>query len=257
MTDKTKSSTTQQYPSEIIDLPTGGKLYGKDHPLASVKIEIKYMTAREEDILTSANLIKQGIVIDKLLDSLILTEGVSCDDLFLGDKNAVMIAARILAYGAEYAVEISDPGTGDTFKHTFDLSDLPYRNMDVLSEIKENAFVIELPVSKNKVTVKILNGKDEKDINQELKALEKVGTSREVTTRLKKCVIAVDGDNDINLISTFVDNMLSRDSFFLRERLVDLVPDIEMIQEVEFPSGDRREMSIPMDVTFFWPSARI
>ena len=87
-----------KYPTETIDLPSGGKLYPQDSPLSSGKIEIKYMTAKEEDILTSANLIKKGVVIDRLLDSIIVTEGVGIDDLILGDKNAIMVAARILAY---------------------------------------------------------------------------------------------------------------------------------------------------------------
>ena len=103
----------QQFPSEMVDLPSGGKLYPEDSPLSSGKIEIKYMTAKEEDILTSQNLIKKGVVIEKLLDSLILTEGVKSRDLILGDKNAVMVAARILAYGPEYATEFTDTNTGN------------------------------------------------------------------------------------------------------------------------------------------------
>ena len=256
MADKSQIKE-QQFPTEIIDLPTGGKLYGKDSPLFDGKIEVKYMTAKEEDILTSANLIKQGIVIDKLLDSLIVTKGVSSDDLFLGDKNAVMIAARILAYGADYTVEIIDPATGDPIEHTFDLADLPYKNLESLDGVKANSFEIKLPTSKNTLTVKLLTGADEKAINEELKALEKVGTSREVTTRLKRVISSVDSQSDAGTINAYVNNMLARDSLFLRERLTEIAPDIEMIQEVTFPSGERRDVSIPMDITFFWPSAKI
>ena len=259
MADKNSPTKTQEhkFPTEFIDLPSGGKLYPSNSPLHEGKIEIKYMTAKEEDILTSQNLIKQGVVIDRLIDSLILTEGVSCDDLFLGDKNAVMIAARILAYGSDYTVEVIDPSTGDPVEHTFDLSDLPYKNMDSIKKTKGNEFKIKLPVSKNTVTVKLLNGKDEKKINEELEALQKVGTSREVTTRLKNVIIAVDDKTDSGTINAFVDNMLARDSLHLRAELTELAPDIEMVQEVTFPSGERREVSIPVDITFFWPTARI
>ena len=104
-----------KFPSEIIDLPSEGKVYSKNSPLANGKIELKYMTAREEDILTSQNLIKKGVVINKLLDSLILSEGIKADDLILGDKNAVMVAARILAYGPEYTCDIINPNTGDPY----------------------------------------------------------------------------------------------------------------------------------------------
>ena len=117
----------QKFPSEIIDLPSKGKVYPSDSPLKDGKLEIKYMTAREEDILTSQNLIKKGVVIDKLLDSLILTKGIKSDDLILGDKNAVMVAARILAYGPEYVCEIKDPNTGNDITQTFNLADCPFK----------------------------------------------------------------------------------------------------------------------------------
>ena len=120
---------SESLPYEIIDLPSEGKLYSEDSPLSSGKIEVKYMTAKEEDILTSANLIKKGVVIDKLLSSLIITEGVTTNDLLVGDKNAVMVAARILAYGPEYEAEIQDPETGETEKHTFNLTDCPFKKL--------------------------------------------------------------------------------------------------------------------------------
>ena len=105
-----------KFPTEVIDLPTGGKVYPKDSPLSSGKIEIKYMTAKEEDILTSQNLIKKGVVITQLLDSLIVSKGVSSDDLVLGDKNAVMVASRILAYGPEYTAQVTNPKTGNEIR---------------------------------------------------------------------------------------------------------------------------------------------
>tara|TARA_B100000287_G_scaffold228562_1_gene215467 strand:- start:2287 stop:3054 length:768 start_codon:yes stop_codon:yes gene_type:complete len=246
-----------KFPSELIDLPSLGKLYPEGSPLKEGKVEVKYMTAREEDILTSANLIKKGIVIDRLLDSLILTKGVKSSELLLGDKNAIMIAARILAYGKDYTVELRDPENGELIQHTFDLSQLPYKELDKKLKVTDNNFEVKLPTSNTKITVKLLTGNDETEIMEELKALEKVGTSREVTTRLKKCVTSVDGQTDQATINTFVENMLSRDSIFLREYLNDIAPDIVMSQEVEFPGGERREVSIPMDITFFWPSAKL
>ena len=104
-----------KFPTEIIDLPSNGKVYPKDSPLAEGKLELKYMTTREEDILMSENLIKKGVVIDKLLDSLIVTKGVSQETLILGDKNAVLVAARILAYGPEYTVEVTNPNNSSLF----------------------------------------------------------------------------------------------------------------------------------------------
>ena len=117
----------RKFPTEIIDLPTGGKLYPEGSPLREGKIEIKYMTAKEEDILTSQNLIKKGLVIEKLLDSLILTKGVKSEDLVIGDKNAVMVASRILAYGPEYTCEVTHPRTEEQREHTFNLADCPFK----------------------------------------------------------------------------------------------------------------------------------
>ena len=137
-----------KFPSEVIDLPSEGKLYPKEHPCSNGKIEIKYMTAKEEDILTSQNLIKKGVVVDRLLDSLILTEGVKIDDLLLGDKNAIMVAARILAYGPEYTCEVTNPKTGEKMTQTFNLADCPFKKLP--SDVKENSFEVTLPISKKK-----------------------------------------------------------------------------------------------------------
>jgi len=242
-----------KYPSELVDLPSGGKLYGKDSPLASGKIELKYMTAREEDILTSQNLIKKGVVLDHLLNSLILTEGVKTDDLLVGDKNAVMIAIRILAYGPQYSVEMINPDDGQRFTHTFDLSDLPYKKLPKNVKYDKNAFEFELPVSKKKVIFKLLNGNDEKLISDELESLAKLNTSREVTTRLRYAILSIDGNDDRSAVNAFVDNMLARDSLSLRNEMVRISPDIEMVQEIEI-NGERRDVSIPLDINFFWPS---
>jgi len=243
----------QKFPSEIIDLPSEGKLYPKEHPCSSGKIEIKYMTAKEEDILTSQNLIKKGVVIDRLLDSLILTSGVKSDDLVLGDKNAVMVAARILAYGPEYVCDIPNPD-GGTITKTFNLADCPFKKLP--KEITENKFEVELPISKKKVTYKLLTGKEEGLINEELKASEKVNSEvkPELTTRLRHTITSVDGDSSQNTINNFVQNLLARDSMYLRKEIKDTTPDIELTQEIEI-GGESVKVDIPMTVGFFWPES--
>jgi hypothetical protein len=243
-----------KFPSEIIDLPSEGKLYPKDSPLSSGKLEIKYMTAREEDILTSQNLIKKGVVIDHLLNSLILTKGVSVDDLVLGDKNAIMVAARILAYGPEYVVEITNPITDTKFEQSFNLADCPFKKIS--DDIKGNEFEVILPVSKVKITFRLLTGKNEREIDTELKQLKKLGgqISPELTTRLKYTITSIDGDSASNVIRNFVDTMLSRDSLFLRGEITKVSPDIELQQEVEI-GGELVKVDIPMTTNFFWPDA--
>tara|TARA_Y100001963_G_scaffold121311_1_gene169746 strand:- start:14345 stop:15142 length:798 start_codon:yes stop_codon:yes gene_type:complete len=249
-----QTQSTMKFPSEIIDLPSGGKLYPEDSPIRNGKIELKYMTAKEEDILTSQNLIKKGVVIDMLLNSLIVTPGVDVNDLLLGDKNAVMIASRILAYGPEYIVNITDPDTGNKREHTFDLSQLEFKEMPADIEFDKNEFEFECPVMKNKIKFKLLMGRDEKELNKDLKAMSKIGTDRELTTRMKAAVLAIDGNEDRGLIGNFIDNMLSRDALAFRKHLRELQPDIEVKQNIETEEGNTVEVAIPMTVNFFWPS---
>ena len=242
----------QKFPSEVIDLPSKGKLYPEGHPCRNGKLELKYMTAKEEDILTSSNLIKKGLVIDKLLNSLILTEGVKSEDLILGDKNAVMVAARILAYGPDYTCEVVHPKTGEPTSWTFNLADCPFKNID--EEINENLFEITLPVSKTKLKFSILTGKDERLIEEDIKASKKTGTGivPELTTRFRYLIKEVDGDKSQATINSIAQNMLARDSMALREQLRKISPDIEMKQEIEI-GGETVEVVIPMTVGFFWP----
>ena len=243
----------QKFPSEIVDLPSAGKVYPKDHPLASGKIELKYMTAKEEDILTSDNLIKKGVVITKLLDSLILTEGVTCEDLVLGDKNGIMVAARILAYGPEYQAQVNNPKDGELVDVTFDLTDCPFK--EIPDDLSENGYEFELPVSKKKVTYKILTGKDEDEIAVELKRINKInkGASPEITTRIRYMLQSVDGDSSPEAINSFSQNMLDRDSLALRKEIKRVSPDIEMTQEIEL-GGEMVSVTIPMTTNFFWPT---
>ncbi len=157
------------FPTEVIDLPSKGKFYPVGHPLASGQIELKYMTAKEEDILTSQNLIQKGIVLDKLIDSLIVTKGVTHEDLLLGDLNAVMVASRILGYGKDYPVNVTCPKCGTSTEHVVDLSQLESK------DVTEENVTVTLPISKKTIKVRVLTRKIEKDIQKELDALKKVG----------------------------------------------------------------------------------
>ncbi len=242
-----------KFPSEVIDLPSEGRLYPKDHPLKDGKIEIKYMTAKEEDILTSQNLIKKGLVVDKLLDSLILTEGVKSDDLILGDKNAVMVAARILAYGPEYTCQVTHPTTGGVSTQIFNLAECPFKKLP--KDAKENLFEVTLPISKRKIKFSLLTGKDERLIDEELNASKKVGAvAPELTTRLRYLIKEVDGDNSQSVINEISQNILSRDSMHLREEIKKVTPDIIMEQEIDL-GGESVKVDIPMTVNFFWPNS--
>lgn len=249
------------FPTEIIPLPSKGLLYPEDHALADGTIEMKYMTAREEDILTSQNLIKQGVVLDKLFESLIVTP-VNYSDLFVGDKNAVMVAARILGYGKDYVVEIDDPfSQGNKQKVTIDLTQIEHKEVDYsLFEHRKNEFDFQLPQSKRVVTFRLMTHGLEKQIQTEIKGMNKTqvrtGIDRELTTRLKNLILAVDGESGRATINNFVDNELfALDSRALRTYMKEISPDLDMtFTFISDTTGEVKEMDIPMDVSFFWPN---
>lgn len=243
-----------KFPTEVVSLPSKGLLYPKESPLSSGEIEIKYMTAREEDILTSANLIKKGIVIDKLLESLIVDKSIKIDDLMIGDKNAVLIASRILAYGKEYKVQHLGRDV------TVDLTKLKDRKIDEKSIKDGNFFEMELPATKRKIGFKLLTAGDEKKIDKEIKGLEKIGggVSYTLTTRFKHQITSVDGNPDQAHIRNFVDNeFLSMDSIAFREYAEKVTPDVDMRWEYEDEEGVRRKFTVPMTVSFLWPSIKL
>ena len=244
-----------KFPTEIIDIPSGGKVYPKDSPLADGKIELKYMTTREEDILMSENLIKKGVVIDKLLDSLIVTKGVAQEDLILGDKNAVLVAARILAYGPEYTCEVTNPNNPEQkVQHTFDLTQCKFKEISQDVDYTDNSFDFKTPIGKNKIKFKLITGKEEKLIDKDLKQTRKYGYNSEVSTRLRYTIIEVDGDNKQETITAASQNMLARDSMALRNYIQDISPDIDLTSEIEI-GGEAVSVSIPLTVEFFWPKS--
>tara|TARA_S200000501_G_scaffold224632_1_gene210581 strand:+ start:726 stop:1478 length:753 start_codon:yes stop_codon:yes gene_type:complete len=244
-----------KFPTEVIDLPSLGKVYSKDSPLSDGKVELKYMTTKEEDILMSENLIKKGVVIDKVLDSLIVTNGISSDDLILGDKNAVLIAARILAYGPEYTCQVSNPKNVDeNITHTFDLTKCPFKEPLENVDYTDNSFEYTTPIGKTKIKFKLLTGKEEKLIDKDLKQSSKFGYESTVSTRLRYTITEVDGDNSQETINIFTQNMLARDSVALRKYIQEISPDIELTQEIEM-GGETVSVSIPLTVEFFWPSS--
>jgi len=239
-----------KFPTEEVELPSKGLIYPKDNPLSSGKIEMKYMTAKEEDILTNQNYIKQGIVIDKLLKSLIISK-VNYDDLVVGDKNAVLIAARILGYGKDYDFQYKGEDV------TIDLTELETQHLDESTMIdNKNEFSYTLPHTNTAITYKLLTSRDEKKIEAEIKGLKKIDKqgSPELSTRLKFMLVSVNGETENKTIREFVDNyMLARDSRAFREHIRVTQPDIQMKFIFTGESGTEEDATIPMTAGFFWP----
>jgi len=236
-------------PTEMVDLPSQGKLYPEGHPLAEGKIEMKYMTAKEEDILSNQSYIQNGTVIDKLLKSLIVTK-FDFNDLLIGDKNAIMVAARVLGYGPNYDFPTMDG------VETVDLSLLDNKPLHKdVENTTGNNFSFTLPASENEITFKLLTHGDEKKIERELEGLRKINkeNSPEVSTRLKYIITSVNGDSDPPTIRKFVDQaLLARDSRALREYINQIQPDVDLTFS---PKDSTIIRAIPIGIGFFWPDA--
>ena len=253
-----------KFPTEIVELPSKGILYPEGSPLREGTIEMKYMTAREEDILTSANLIRQGVVLDKLFQSMIVSP-IKYSDLIVGDKNAIMVAARILGYGKDYEVSVTCPSCGKAESHHIDLTSLTTKEVTtdgIAKMIAPNRFELELPQTKRTVVFQLLSHGLDAEIDKQLDILKKVAkkdsVDTELTTRLKRLIVSVDGIEEQAYINNFVDNELfAMDSRVLRAQIKDVAPDQPLVFNFECPSCGHEEgdLNFPITSQFFWPGA--
>jgi len=237
-----------KFPTEIVDLPSKGLLYAEDSPLKSGTIEMKYMTAKEEDILTNQNYIQRGIVIDKLLQALIVNKDINYNDILVGDKNAILVAARILGYGKDY--EFTYAGV----KETVDLSQISNKQLHPdFEKVTKNEFTFVTPTTGDTFTFKLLTHGDEQKVQKEIDGLKKINkdSSAELSTRLKYMITSVNGDD--KAVRSFVDNkFLARDSRAFRKHIADLQPDVDL---KFYPDGDAEGVDIPIGITFLWPDS--
>jgi transcription elongation factor Elf1 len=248
-----------KFPTEVISLPSKGWFYPPESPLASGQLELKMMTAKEEDILTSKNLINKNIVLDKLLESVVIDKTIKLDDMLIGDRNAAFFALRRLAYGDMYEATLTCGRCGKDNSLSIDLSKTDNKPFDETQFPRgENNFTFKLPHTGITVTYKMLTKKDENAIEAQLKGLEKVSKdlSREVTTRLSYIITSVEGDSSKARIVKFInDELQARDSLALRRQIRDTMPDIDTTFDfVCSHCGLERKEETPMGVSFFWPN---
>lgn len=260
--EPTKEAVGYRIPTEIIDLPSKGLLYPKDSPLSSGTIELKYMTAKEEDILTTESYIKKGVVIDKFLESLIVTEGVRLDEILIGDIDAITIAARIIGYGSDYDVVVETP-SGNKQQHYVDLNQITLNTLEerFIKQQGLNEFDFELPTSKVMVTFKMLTQYDQKMYQAELDKNKKAysGQSKISSTQLKYQIKAINGNYDKKEINNFIDNgLLASDARALRKYIDEIKPGINLSVEVtDRETGETFQVDAPIGVQFFWPDAKV
>jgi len=259
-TDVVKAEFGLDIPFELVPLPSNGKiyhhgstLYGKD------SIEIRPMTAREEDILTSRALLKKGTVVTELIKSCLVDKSVNPLDLVAGDRNALMVAIRITGYGSEYSAEVECSDCGDKNPHEFNLSELPIKRLEINPIIDgQNLFEFVLPYTKKKIHFKFTTGKDEEELSTLQEKQKKLGikTDSIVTLALQNAIVSIDGIEDRLKITNFVKNMPARDSLALRNYIRENEPGVTMRQDTVCPScGHSEEVSMPLGVNFLWPTS--
>ena len=247
-------------PVESIPLPSRGLVYSSDSPLHLCEtVDVKAMTAREEDILTSRALIKKGTVITELIKSCLVDKRIDVSSMLSGDRNALMVALRITGYGADYNVEVECPSCQTKSKQTFNLSDLEIKPLNLSPAVEnQNLFEVTLPVTKKVVRFKFLTGADEEELLAIQERKKKVGglTDTLVTTRLQFSIQSIDGKTDKNLISSFIRSMPARDSLTLRQIIDQNEPGIDMKSYMDCPScSESSEVRIPLGAGFFWPDS--
>ena len=245
------------FPTEVISLPSKGLCYPEHHPLSKGEITIKLMTAKEEDILTSTNLVKKGLHLDKLLESVVVEPGVKIDDILIGDKNAILITSRILAFGPEYKVVINDPAEKEQVEVNIDLSKIKIKEIDESLLNRYNEYSYTLPVSKTQIKFKLLTHGDETAINKDIEAAEKtLKQGNEITTRYRRIIVEIDGNRDLGSISNFVSNrLLAGDSKALRKHMASMTPDLDLTFDYESPyTGEMEALRIPFGADFFYPA---
>ena len=246
------------FPTEIITLPSEGLSYPENSPLSKGEIEIKYMTAKEEEILASQNLIKKGVVLDMLFESIIADKSINADDILIGDKNAIVLATRILGYGPDYKIEFTNDD-GEKEQVSIDLSKVQTKEIDTKQLKRDNLYEWVTPTTKNVLKFKFLTQGDEKKIESDVRAmnrLNKGGVSAELTTRYRYIIQSVDGKEDTKSIVDFINNkFLSKDTRAFRNHLLDLQPDMNMVFDYENPNtGEKESTPIPMGIGFFYPT---
>ncbi len=251
-------------PTEFVELPSKGLFYPENHPLHNQEtIEIKHMTAKEEDMLTSRALLKKGIALERVLASIIVDKRIDPHSLLVGDRNAVLIATRISGYGSEYNTKVTCPQCGTACEHVFYLHELNakehgrFEGLDVRYNPENQTFTTRLPRLGADVSLRLLRGQDEQNLLTQIESARKKNRAEKtITNQLRHIIAAVNGDSSPEVINVLVDNIPSVDSRHLRLVYKLCMPDIEMKQDFNCGECDySQELEVPLTADFFWPDA--
>ena len=263
--ESTNAKPNQEFsfatPTQFVDLPSKGLFYSEGHPLhGKDTIEIRFMTAKDEDILTSRTLLQKGIALDRLLQNVIIDKSINTDTLLIGDKNALIVATRITGYGSDYSARVTCPICGTVCTHVFDLDALEttsandLESLDVTSE-ENGTLSFELPKSKVRVAVRPITGEDERKLQGIAEAKRKHNLPESpLTDQMRVMLFSVNDSTDTNVINSFIENMPASDSRHLRTVYSKTIPDVNLNQSFACSAcGAEEEVMVPFTADFFWP----
>tara|TARA_R110000824_G_scaffold32927_1_gene106148 strand:- start:325 stop:1176 length:852 start_codon:yes stop_codon:yes gene_type:complete len=249
-------------PTEYIDLPSKGKMYPEGHPLHNQDcLEIRFMTAKSEDILTSRTLLKKGIALDRLIDNLIVDKRIKASTLLTGDRNAIVISARSSAYGSLYETKVACPSCGEAADHSFNLEEPHVYHGDVWGEYEiaptgRGTYNIKMPISGLIVEIRLLNGEDEIKLVQRLQksSKNKNAPDNTLSDQMRAFIVSVNGYSDFKVVDHVVKNITAAESRYLRNCYKAVNPDLKITDEFECLScGHEQELEVPFGADFFWP----
>lgn len=234
--ENTKRSTI---PSELVLLPSKGKVYPKSNPLSKGSVEMRYMTAYDEDILTNLSYIRAGTLFDKLLSNLIL-DTVNVDDILAADKDALIIAARIHGYGANYNVTVTDPNTKATLERTMNLSKLKMRDFNLESN---DAGEFEYKAEGIDIKFRFLSNKE----------IQSISPERLNSDFLKQSIVECNGSRDAAEIENFIMyQMTPKESREFRTYITNNLPGLVLEAEFEGESGGTFTAGFQLGSNLFW-----
>ena len=248
-------------PTEFVELPSQGRFYTEDHPFHNKEtIEIRYMTAKDEDILTNTTLLRKGVALEKLLENILSNDGVDPGSLLIGDRNAIIVAARTTGYGPTYETLVNCPSCKTSSKHKFNLTNLKINNAtnhtdEGIKEGENGNFIIDLPLTQVEAEVRLLNGIDEIELAKSRKQENNPLIEKTYTSQLERIIVSLNGETDRRVISKFIELMPAHDSRHLRTAHASVTPDIDLTQRFNCSECEHeQEMGVPFTVDFFWPN---
>ena len=237
-------------PYDILELPSQGLLY----PNKKNSVKVEYLTAMDENVLVSPNIMNSGRVLDVLLERKVKDLGFPVEELLDGDRVALLLFLRSTSFGEEFKQGVLNKN-GDVVEGTINLSELKQKKLTIKPD-ENNEFDFELPKSKKKIKFRFLNGKDEKDIDDKDEFMKKrfeTDISFALTLKLEKLIMEIDGNRDKIYVSNFIKTMSILDSRTLTKYVRENEPGIDFETKARIQGGESVDTFLRLNKSFFWP----